>query len=125
MKNLKILLGIGALIILLFLVINAVYAPVTLDEYEKACLLVLKDAYREGGKFSREEALDLVDFYLSERNLDNCVNVVGSKSGEPIHYLLFKAGNEECMENYTCSPPGAHCCKYDEVTGNYIEYVCA
>lgn len=118
MKNLKILLGIGVLIILLLLAINAVYAPVvTEDEYMEALLVVLEDVYRKdvyggGEKFSREEALDLIEYYVNNKDdLSAHLSNVGTHSGKQIWTIMDMAGAPcDCTPGAPCTISGEKCC---------------
>ncbi|MEA3254707.1 MAG: hypothetical protein U9Q22_02610 [Candidatus Altiarchaeota archaeon] len=131
MRKLKIILGIVVLIILLFLGINAIYAPpaggsqITEEEYLGAYFVVGKDVYRGEGKFTKNHLLDVIEFYLANPNLDDCVSETGGESGEPIYHVLFKAGVNECLGGYECTTPGDTCCAYNWNTQQYEEYVCA
>ena len=131
MRKLKIILGLGALVISLFLGINAIYAPpaggsqITDEEVVGAISNAHHEVLTGGANFNLNELEDMIGHYLAHPNLDDCVSETGSASGEPIYHLYFKAGVNECLGGYECTTPGDTCCAYNWNTQQYEEYVCA
>jgi len=110
---------------MLLMGMGTVAAPIIgSEDYISAYLAIYKDYLLGGGKFTKNELLDVIDCYFSEKNLDNCANKVGERSAVPIGYLIAKAGTVYCHSGWACANPGETCCAYNTDTGKYELYRC-
>ena len=94
------------------------------EEYISAYLAIYNDYMLGGGKFTKNELLDVIDCYFSEPDLDVCANLVGERSGFPVGFILAKAGTVYCRSGWSCANVGDTCCAYNPETGKNELYRC-